>query len=71
MDSDDKKFEWLDSNGEVNESLFREGTFPKDYDGPVYVTPDWIRHPERYPELTERMSESTRGWLNEMEESKK
>jgi len=62
MDSDDKKFDWLDS------ANFVEGTFPKDYDGPVYATPDWIRRPERYPELTERMSEYLKGWL---EESKK
>ena len=28
--------------------------------GPMYGTPDWVRHPERYPELMERLSEMAR-----------
>lgn len=58
----DKKVDWLDSNGELNEELFRKGTFPEDYKGPVYATPDWVRHPERYPELMARMQEWGKKW---------
>ena len=30
--------------------------------GPMYGTPDWVRHPERYPELMERMKEFGKLW---------
>ena len=42
------KLDWLELDS---------GTFPTDYAGPMYGTPDWVRHPERYPELMKRMSE--------------
>ena len=35
----EKEFDWLDS-----------GNFAENYDGPVYATPEWVRHPERMPE---------------------
>jgi len=50
-----EKVDWLDSSN--------YGTFPKDYEGPVYGTPDWVRHPERYPELMERMKEWGSKWF--------
>ena len=38
----EEKFDWLDSGNYAK--------FPEDYDGPVYATPEWVRHPERMPE---------------------
>ena len=52
-----EKIDWLDS-GNFVESDFDWST----YEGPVYLTPDWVRHPERYPELMERMSEFGKLW---------
>ena len=37
-----EKFDWLDSGNYAE--------FPEDYDGPIYATPEWVRHPERMPE---------------------
>jgi len=72
MSKDSDKFEWLDSNGELNEAIFRESTFPRDYKGEIYVTPDWIRHPEKYPEIIDRMKEFGEWWSEELKkESKK
>ena len=52
--------EWLlDSNNAV--------PFDEVKVGPGYGTPDWVRHPERYPELMERLRETAQelwpeGW---------
>jgi len=55
MSKKEDKLDWLfDSNN--------LGTFPEDYDGPVYGTPDWVRHPERYPELMDRMKKWSGLW---------
>ena len=53
MSQDKENLDWLE---------FDSGTFPEDYDGPVYATPDWVRHPERYPELMARMQEWGKKW---------
>jgi len=63
MSKDSNKFDWLSDN-------FVEGTFPKDFPGPVYDTPDWVRHPERYPELMERMSEFGKFWSEELKKER-
>jgi len=53
----DKKLEWLDkwdsSNYAENVDWSEVTTYP---------TPDWVRHPERYPELMERMQEFGTKW---------
>ena len=53
MSKKEDKLEWLELD---------TGTFPTDYPGPVYSTPDWVRHPERYPELMARMSDWAKKW---------
>jgi hypothetical protein len=35
------KFDWSDSGNYAE--------FPKGYNGPVYATPEWVRHPDRMP----------------------
>ena len=60
---------WLDSDGNLNEDMFVEGSFPKDYQGPVYVTPDWVRHPEKYPELMKRLEVWAEKFREEQEKS--
>ena len=51
-----EKFDWLDSGNYAE--------FPKDYDGEVYLTPEWVRHPERMPpEKLERMVRVLKEWL--------
>ena len=51
-------------------SDFDSGSFAENYDGPVYYTPDHVRHPERYPELTKRLGELARELWHEEEEKK-
>lgn len=54
--SKEKEFDWLDSAN--------FGEFPSDYDGEVYLTPEWVRHPERMPpEKLERMVRVLKEWL--------
>lgn len=54
---------WIDSNGELNEELFVKSDFDwSTYKGEVYITPDWIRNPEKYPELIKRLREYGRVW---------
>ena len=55
-----KEIDWLDSANYV--------AVPNDYDGPVYVTPEWVRHPERYPELLDRLSKFGKKWSELLEE---
>ena len=53
----DKELEWLnkcDSSNYAENVDWSEVT--------VYPTPDWVRHPERYPELMERMQELGTKW---------
>lgn len=54
MSKEKDKLDWLE--------LVDSGTFPTDFPGPVYATPDWVRHPERYPELMARMQEWGKKW---------
>ncbi len=59
-----KKVEWLDSDGNLNPDIFWSDN---DIDWEelkkhAYITPDWVRHPERYPELMERMQENAKKW---------
>ena len=56
MSDKKEKIDWLDAGN------FVEGTFPEDYKGEVYATPDWVRHPERYPELMKRLQELGDKW---------
>ena len=51
-------------------SDFDSGSFAENYDGPMYATPPWVRHPERYPERTERVRELARELWHEEEEKK-
>jgi len=54
--SKEKEFDWLDSAN--------FGEFPSDFDGPVYATPEWVRHPEKLPpEKLERMVRVLKEWL--------
>ena len=55
-----ENFNWVDS-----------GNFAENYDGPVYATPDWVRHPDRYPELTKRLGELAREVFSDEKEEKK
>ena len=50
MSKKEDKLDWL-------ELLDSNNFVPTDevYVGPMYGTPDWVRHPERYPELMERL----------------
>jgi len=54
----EEKFDWLDSGNYAE--------FPKDFDGPVYVTPEWVRHPEKMPpeklERFKRIAEEKKLW---------
>ena len=63
--SNKDKIDWLDS------ANFVEGTFPKDYQGEIYATPDWVRHPEKYPEIMERMEEFGKIWSEELKKERK
>ena len=59
-----KKTEWLDSDGNLNPDIFWSDS---DIDWEelkkhAYFTPDWIRHPERYPELMKRTEEFDKQW---------
>lgn len=62
--------EWIDSDGNLNPDVFVEGTFPKDYKGEIYVTPDWIRNPHKYPEIVKRIEEWGKKFREEQEKSK-
>ena len=48
MSKKEDKFDWMDSSN--------VGTVDEVNVGPMYGTPDWVRHPERYPELMDRLS---------------
>lgn len=59
MSKKEDKFDWLDSS---NFGTFDEANF-----GPMYGTPDWVRHPERYPELMERLRKAAEEvWAEEL-----
>ena len=63
MSKKKEKFDWLDS------ANYKEGTFDM-HSREVWATPDWVRHPERYPELTKRLGELARELWHEEEEKK-
>lgn len=46
-----EKFDWLDSANFVKDDDIDWEELKKH----AYFTPDWVRHPERYPEHMERM----------------
>ena len=57
-----ERVEWLDSVGNLNPDLFVEGPDVDWSEVEVYATPDWVRHPERYPELMKRLQELGDKW---------
>ena len=62
MSKDKENLDWLDFSN--------VGTFDEVNVGPMYGTPDWVRHPERYPELMERMKEFGKLWTDGLKEKK-
>ena len=57
MSKKKEKLDWLELLDSDN-----AGTFDEVNAGPMYGTPDWVRHPERYPELMARMQEWGKKW---------
>ena len=51
------KTKWIDSDGNLNPDIFRSDSEIDWSSAEVYPTPDWVRHPERYPERMNRMQE--------------
>lgn len=67
-----EKIEWLDSDGNLNPEIFRSDS---DIDWEemkkhAYITPAWVRNPERYPEHMERMKELGVKWSEILGEEK-
>ena len=57
-----KKTEWLDSDGNLNPDIVWSEDNVDWSSMTVFPTPDWVRHPERYPELMKRMEEFGKQW---------
>ena len=57
-----KKTEWLDSDGNLNPDVFWSDSEIDWSSMEIYETPDWVRHPERYPERMNRMEEFGKKW---------
>ena len=58
-----KKNNWLDSDGNLNPDIFWSPNEEIDWSSvEIYPTPEWVRHPERYPELMRRMEEFGKQW---------
>ena len=53
------KTDWLDSDGNLNpDNFWSDSNIDwEELKKHAYITPDWVRHPERYPELMKRMQE--------------
>ena len=51
------KTKWTDSDGNLNPDIFRSNSEIDWSSVEVYPTPEWVRHPERYPERMKRMQE--------------